>query len=50
MDIDGDDRVIKAEIKDREATYSVDILDLDIDQIVRGSEWLAAYRRWENGT
>lgn len=47
VDIDGDDRVIKAQIKDGEAIYPVDILDLTIEEKLPGSEWVAAYRKWE---
>lgn len=48
-EIDGDDRVIKAVIKQDSKSYPVDILDLEIDpSSVAGGEWLAAYRRWEN--
>lgn len=47
--IDGDDRVIKAFIRHDEITYPVDILDLEIDHKVKGSRWIAAYRKWEQG-
>lgn len=47
--IDGDDRVIKAFIHGNEITYPVDILDLEIDHKVKGSGWIAAYRKWEQG-
>lgn len=47
-EIDGDDRVIKAVIKQDDKSYPVDILDLEIDDsVVEGSEWIAAYRKWE---
>lgn len=45
--IDGDDRVIKAFISGDKIAYPVDILDLEIDHKVKGSKWLAAYRKWE---
>lgn len=47
--IDGDDRVIKAFVKKGGKSYPVDILDLEIDSSVEGSEWIAAYRKWERG-
>lgn len=48
LEIDGNDRVIKATIKSDGKSYPVDILDLKIDDSdAEGSEWLAAYRRWE---
>ena len=46
-DINGNDRVIKAIINDGDKTYSVDILDLEINDQVGGFEWVAAYRKWE---
>jgi hypothetical protein len=49
-EIDGDDRVIKATIQKNGKSYPVDILDLEIDDAkVTGSEWVAAYRKWERG-
>lgn len=46
--IDGDDRVIKAVIKQDRKSFPVDILDLEIDySIIEGGEWIAAYRQWE---
>jgi len=48
-EIDGNDRVIKAIVNDGEKTYPVDILDLNIDDQVKGFEWVAAYRKWEKG-
>ena len=49
-EIDGDDRVIKVTIQKNGKTYPVDILDLEIDdENVKGSEWIAAYRKWERG-
>ena len=47
--IDGDDRVIKAFIQNGKATYPVDVLDLEIEPNISGYEWIAAYRKWENG-
>lgn len=49
-EIDGDDRVIKVTIKKNGKTYPVDILDLKINYAsVKGSTWIAAYRKWERG-
>lgn len=47
-EIDGDDRVIKAFIKGGDKIFSVDVLDLAINRNVKGSEWIAAYKKWEN--
>lgn len=47
--INGDERVIKVFIKKGSFVFPIDILDLDIDQAMTGSEWLAAYRKWEKG-
>ncbi len=46
---DNDDRVIKAIVRSGEASFPVDIPDLEVDQNIRGSEWIAAYRKWEKG-
>lgn len=47
-EVDGNDRVIKATIKQDGKSYPVDILDLKIDDsVVEGSKWIAAYRKWE---
>jgi hypothetical protein len=47
-EIDGNDRTIKAIIKHSNKSFPVDILDLKIDySFVKGSEWIAAYRKWE---
>lgn len=47
--IDGDDRAIKAFIRNGKSIYPVDILDLKVEQDVSGYPWLAAYRKWETG-
>lgn len=48
--IDGDDRVIKAFIRNGGTILNaVDILDLKVGQDAPGFPWLAAYRKWETG-
>ena len=46
---DNDDRTIKVIVRYEEATFPVDILDLEVDHSIRGFEYIAAYRRWEKG-
>ena len=47
--IDGDDRTIKAFVRNDKNTFPVDILDLEIERDIPGSEWVFAYREWEEG-
>ncbi|HUD44552.1 MAG TPA: calcium-binding protein [Patescibacteria group bacterium] len=48
--IDGNDRVIKALIKENSKSIPVDILDLEINtSLVSRSEWIVAYYKWERG-
>ena len=50
VDFDGDDRRVQAIIKRQDKKYPVNILDLVIDEKeVKGTEWIAAYRKWELG-
>lgn len=50
VDFDGDDRRVQAIIKRQGKKYPVNILDLIIDEkVVKGTEWIDAYRRWELG-
>jgi hypothetical protein len=42
-----DEEHILAQVRRSSREYAVDILDLEIDgKKVRGSEWIAAYRKW----
>ena len=47
--MDNKSEYVEAVVRDKIGQFSVDILDLEIDEKVDGYAWISAYRKWRNG-